>query len=245
LLLLVVALVARRRPPAPAEQDALRRLLWLLPALAVLTLLAISNFPDIAGHALPRLPLPRTLAPALDMIRASGRLFWPAAYVLVLVALLAAYRLPGAQAGRILAALFALQLLDLSGMFAAIRATSAEAGAYRLYARTPDPRWDAAVAAARDVTFTPPDATRDLALFQEVAWRAARQRRPVRIVYAARNSLATEARLRAEDADYHSGRLAPDRFYILLDGAPVPQVGQSRLAVIDGVRVLLPVSARH
>ena len=58
-----------------------------------MTALAISNQIDIAGHALFRFPLPAFLAPALDMVRASGRLFWPVAYTIVLVAILSVYRL--------------------------------------------------------------------------------------------------------------------------------------------------------
>ena len=67
----------------------MRRLLWLVPALVVLTALAIGNQPDIAGHTLFRFPLPRFLAPVLDAVRASGRLFWPVAYTIVFVAITA------------------------------------------------------------------------------------------------------------------------------------------------------------
>ena len=173
----------------------MHRLAWLVPALVVLTLLAVSNYPDIAGHPLPRLPLPKAVTDALDIVRASGRLFWPVAYVLVFVAMLAAYRLPARVAGMLLATLLTIQMVDLTGLFAATRASSAEAGAHRLYVRTLDPRWGSAIAAARDISFEPPDTTLDLSLFQEVAWRAASLGRPVRIAYTARDSLATKRRL--------------------------------------------------
>lgn len=240
LLLLVAAITARRQPPAPEQREALRRLAWLVPALVVLTLLAVSNYPDIAGIALPRLPLPQAVTDALDIVRASGRLFWPVAYVLVLVALLAAFRLPAQRAGLVLAGLVAVQMLDLSGMFAAVRATSAEAGTHRLYTRTLDPRWDRAVAAARDISFEPPDATLDLALFQEVAWRAAILERPVRLAYTARTTHATQRRLAGEHADFLAGRLVPERLYVLTATAPVPAAARERLRVLDGVRVLVP-----
>jgi len=107
LLLPIAVVVAWKRPPADDQRSPLRRLRWLVPALVALTLLAISNYPDIAGQMLPRLPLPGFLIAALDLVRASGRLFWPVAYVLVLAAILAAYRLPRAQADGLLALLLA------------------------------------------------------------------------------------------------------------------------------------------
>lgn len=243
LLIPVAAITAWRRPPEPEERDALNRLVWLVPALIVLTLLAVSNSGDIAGRALFRVPLPGAVIELLDMVRASGRLFWPVAYVLVLVALLAAFRLPQRAAGLLLAVLFTVQMLDLSGLFATVRSTNAEAGTHRLYIRTVDPRWDGAIAAARDISFEPPDATLDLALFQEVAWRAAILHRPVRLAYTARDSLATRRRLAAEHGNFLAGRLAPERLYILTASSPVPEAARARLMILDGVRVILPEKA--
>jgi hypothetical protein len=243
LLLPIAAVVARKRPPSGDQGASLRRLRWLTPALVALTLLAISNYPDIAGQMLPRLPLPSFLIAALDLVRASGRLFWPVAYVLVLVAILAAYRLPRAQADALLALLLAVQLVDLSGMATVIRAQSAEAGTYRLYAVTTDPRWDRAIAAASDVTFVPPDATRDLSLFQEVAWRAVGQGKPVRLVYAARDSVATVERQRRELAAFAAGQIDPHRFYVLAPDTTVPAAAAARFTRIDTIPVILPVGA--
>lgn len=243
LLIAVAAVTACRRSPKREERDVLRRLAWLIPAMIVLTLLAVGNHPDIAGRNLFHIPLPDGVINALDIVRASGRLFWPVAYVLVLVAILATFRLPQRSASLILAALLAVQMLDLSGMFATIRSTSAEAGTHRLYVRTVDPGWDSAVGAARDISFEPPDAELDLALFQEVAWRAAILHRPVRLAYTARVSLATKRRLAAEHADFLAGRLAPERLYVLTASIPVPEAARGRLVVLDGVRVVLPEKA--
>ncbi len=239
----IAAVVARRSPPDDEQRRVFGRLAWLVPALILLTLLAISNYPDIAGRPLPRFPLPGFLAPLLDMVRASGRLFWPVAYVLVFAAILVTYRLPRARAEVLLAVLLGVQIIDLSGMAAVIRAQSADAAGHRLYVFTPDPRWDRAVAAARDVTFVPPDATRHLALFQEVAWRAVGQGKPVRLIYAARDSLATTERLAREQAAFDAGQVDPDRLYILAPGIKVPASAQARLATLDTVPVILPRGA--
>jgi hypothetical protein len=239
LLLLAVAVFAgTRQAPQPRERRLLRRLVWLTPALVVLTLLAISNYPDFAGTRLPRLPLPQVLMDKLDMVRASGRLFWPVSYVLVLVALLATFRLGSGRAPALLAVLLAVQMLDLSGLFATVRDATAEAPRRQLYVHTRDPAWDRLIAGARDVTFMPPQATRDLALFQEVAWRAAAHQRPVRLVYAARDSLPTRARLAAEDAEFRRGILVPGRLYVLLPGTPPPKTRKVELLGLDGVQLV-------
>lgn len=239
LLLLAGAIAAWRRAPEAGERQILDRLVWLVPALAVLTLLAISNYPDLAGRALPRLTLPQGVTDGLDLVRASGRLFWPVAYALVWVSLLAVFRLGARSAGAILAVLLAVQMIDLSGLFGTVRHETAEAGARRSFVRTPDPRWDALIAGARDITFMPPQATRDLALFQELAWRAVKQGRSMRIVYAARDGEATRRRLAAEDAAFRRGALVRGRLYVLLPEARLPAgVAPGAVQIVDGVRVV-------
>lgn len=243
LLLVAAACVAGRLPPRRAERALLARVAWLLPACAALTVLAVGHRPDVAGAALFHLPLPTRIVDALDAVRASGRLFWPVTYVLLLVALLAVFRLPRERAGLALAGLLALQAADLTGMAQAVRATSAEAGDYRLNRRTPDPRWDALVAASRDIAFLPGDVTGDLSLFQEIAWRAVKAGTPVTSVYAARTSATTARRLAAEQADFARGIRVPGRLYVLLPGAPVPPADGGSVT-LDGVTVILPSSPR-
>ena len=243
LLLLPVAIwIAVKQPAAEAERDLHRRLLWLLPAMVVLTLLAISSFPDIAGHRLPRIPLPPATAPFLDLIRASGRLFWPVAYTFVFVVIVAIYRLPRDRAGLVLTAALAIQVIDLGNAIVDQRAASAAAADRRLYVLTPDPRWQAAIAGASDVSLEPGDATKHLALFQEIAWRAAMLGRPVRTVYAARMPIASIERLAREHRAFVAGDLDPRRLYVLAPGTRVPEGARSRARRLDGIDVLIPVT---
>lgn len=229
LLVLAAIAVAWKLPARDGERAVAEKLRILVPALVVLTILAIA-----------RLPLPQSALAALDSVRASGRLFWPVGYVLILMAIFALYRLPPERVGLALTAVLALQVVDVSSMAHAIHGQTREAGERRLYLRTQDPRWDALVAAARDVTFVPAQATRDLSLFQEVAWRAASQHRPIRLVYAARDTEATHARHAAEDAAFLHGELDPHRLYVLLPEAPVPTAARSRLIALDGIRIIVP-----
>ena len=244
LLLMIIAmpfaLATTRNAPSPAT-GLHRRLCWLLPAGAVLTLLAISHRVDFAGSTLFTLPLsPRALA-ALDPVRASARLFWPVAYGLLFAAITAAYRLPIARGRLLMALAVAIQLLDVGGLARLTRAETAAAQDRTIWKRTTDPRWQSAIASARDVTIMPPDATRQLDLFQEIAWRAIDAGRPVRLAYAARTNRVTAARLIAEERAFARGVLDPRRLYVLLPDAPLPPVAPDRVLVLDGVRVILPL----
>lgn len=247
ILLPTAALAVRRLPrPAPQAPDSLKRCLWLLPALVVLTLLAISTYPDIAGRMLPRWHLPQDIANALDAIRASGRLFWPVAYVAVLAALRITSRIPERTAGLVLLAVAVVQVADLAPMARAIRSQTIEARAAPRHVRTPSPEWDRLIAQARDIAFVPADVTKDLGVFQEIAWRAARTQVPVRSVYAARASLESAARQEQETDRFRAGKVVPGRLYILIDGEPIPPplIGNARL--LDGITIVFdpdPISS--
>lgn len=231
LLVLVAIVVARRRPPAPRERRAGTLLRGLVPALVVLAILAVA-----------RLPLPDAALTLLDPIRASGRMFWPVGYVLVLMAVLAVYRLPAERAGLVLLGLVAIQVIDVAGMADAVRAQSEEAGRHRLFARTPDPRWDALVRDSTSIAFMPGDVTSNLDVFQEVAWRAVKAGRPVTTVYAARTSAATNDRLAREWTAFRSGAFVPGRLYVLLPGAQLPAQATARMLTLDDVTVIRPSS---
>ncbi len=228
-LLLVGAawLIARRRPASDAAQRTTRRLRLLVPALGLLAILSVWSA-----------PLPTALLHALDPVRASGRLFWPVGYALILLALLAVYRLPARAAGALLAGLVAVQAIDLAPMARGIRTASADAATHRLYVRTTDPRWDALVRAATSVAFMPGQPPRDLSLYQEVAWRAVDAGRPVTSVYAARTGRRTAERLARERRAFDHGALVPGRLYVLLRTAS-PPAGVTPL-ILDGVPVIAP-----
>ena len=244
LVLLPLAAVLARRLPRPAADspDSMSRLKWLVPALIVLTCLAISTYPDFAGQRLPRYHLPGEIAVALDAVRASGRLFWPVAYVLVFAGIRILYRLELRRAGLVLAALAVVQTADLAPMAVSIRAQSAEARGAPLYVRTASPEWDQLVAQARDIAFVPSDVTKELDVFQEVAWRAAKAKVPVRAVYAARPSLASNARQSAETAAFHAGEVVPGRLYILIGGELIPPPLLARARLLDGITIVFEAS---
>lgn len=224
LMLVGAALVIGWRLPVRAgEGDVARRLAFLIPALLTLAVLAMWH-----------LPLPATVMAALDSVRASGRLFWPVGYVLVMTAVLAMFRLSADRAGLALVAIIAVQTIDLANMAATVRSQTADAARDALYVRTTDPRWDALVRQSRSVAFMSGDIAFDLGVFQEVAWRAATAHRPVTGVYAARATPATLRRLDAEKAAFERGELVPGRLYIVMAGQRLPRAA----AIAAGSHVL-------
>ena len=234
-LLLVAAAIgiARVRPARDGERAVAARLRDLVPALMTLTILAVAQ-----------LPLPAFAMAALDPIRASGRLFWPVGYVLVLMAIVTVYRLPARPAALLLVGMIALQVFDLSGMADTIRLRSARVDGHQPYNRTLDPRWDALIKGSRSVAFMPDDVTSDLDLFQEVAWRAIDADRPVTNVYAARVSRASAARVAAEQRAFWHGDLVPGRLYVMLPGAVVPAPARPFAVTLDGTTVVAPYAVR-
>ncbi|GAA0311664.1 hypothetical protein GCM10009087_22210 [Sphingomonas oligophenolica] len=238
LALAATALVCRfRYRPARGDDAALGRLVWLVPAFAVLTLIALMPHLIWRGQILATLPMPEAMPRLLDPIRAAGRMFWPVDYVIVFAAI--------ATVGRIrfgtlvLGGALLLQIVDLAPLFASARASGGAAAATRPYRRTLDPRWDALIARADMIEFEPPEPYRDLALLEEVTWRAIVAGKPVRYFYASREPVAVKRRLANDAAAFTMGQVDSRRLYVLLDGE-VPPALANRVTRLDGVSVIAP-----
>ncbi len=239
-LVLMTLAMSFRRSQDEAQRALLGRLAWLVPALAMLTLIAIGPVVRWGGAPYLQLhPAPVLLA-LLDLVRASGRLFWPAAYTIIFFAIVCAYRLPRAAATAVLGGALALQVVDIVPMFAAIRAVTAEAADPTVYKRTHDPRWVALIAQASSIEIEPPEPFRDLKLMEEIGWRAVRRCRPMRYIYASRIPAATQARIDADRHLFMAGELDPTRLYIVYSPLDAPPMLRDRLVQIDGVAVIAP-----
>lgn len=240
LLALVVLALARaiagRTPPAAGGAE-LRRLGWPLPGLALLAVVAIGPAPLWRGVPLFAVALPDAAYDWLDPVRAAGRLVWPLTYLLAYAAIAHAARMP--RATLVLGAALAVQVVDLTPMLAAVHRTSAAADDRRLYRRTRDPRWAAWIAQSADIAFVPAEPFRDLAVMEEVGWRAVAACRPLRYFYTAREAAATRRRLAGEAAAFARGQLDPTRLYILLGDRP-PAGLAARTVWLDGVAVIPP-----
>jgi hypothetical protein len=244
LALIVVSVILLARRGGDEEQRAmLARVAWLVPALVVLTLLAIGPVMRWGGVATSGVTLSPAILATLDLVRASGRLFWPAAYVIVYVVIVSVYRLPRATVTTVLGICLALQLVDIMPMFAAIRASTADASDRTVYKRTRDPRWDALIARAGSIDVQPPEPFRNLDLIEEVAWRAVRQCRPMRYFYASRIPRTTQVRIDADRRMFLAGQIDPARLYVVTRPQDAPAALRARLVAIDGVSVIAPTRA--
>jgi hypothetical protein len=211
---------------------------WLAPAYIVLTLLAIGNVVLFRGERILFVPLPQTVVDLLDIVRASGRLFWPVAYTLIYVAILIVYRLE--RRTLVLAAALVLQVADMTPMLAALRGLTARAGQPGTFELTRDPRWDAVIAGASAIEMQPPDPFRNLKLIEEIGWRAMRACRPMRHMYVSRVPRSAQQRIDADRRAFLAGRLDPTRLYILYQGENAPAALVSRVRVLDGITFIPP-----
>ncbi|MEO8375979.1 MAG: DUF6311 domain-containing protein [Sphingomonas bacterium] len=239
--LLALALVAlvwrlRHRTPCP-EAQSLGWLVWLAPAFAAITIIAVMPHLIWRGQIIATLPMPGIMPKLLDPIRAAGRMFWPVDYVIALVAIAIVCRMRFGIF--LLGAALLLQIVDLAPLFAYSRASSVAAMDPRAYRRTVDPRWDTLIASADMVEFEPPEPYRDLALLEEVTWRAVVVGRPVRYFYASREPVAVKRRLEADSFAFATSQRDPRHLYVLLDGGAPPGLA-SRVTKIDGVSIIAP-----
>jgi len=242
ILLVVIALAyaVRHRGDQPKD-DLFPRLAWLLPAFLVLTLVAIGPRLIWQGEVIATLPMPGRLIQMLDPIRASGRMFWPALYSIALAAIAVACRMRFAT--WVLAGALLIQLVDLVPLFESARGSTFSATATSPYRRTLDPRWDALIARADMIEFEPPEPYRDLALMEEITWRAVLAGKPVRYFYASREPVLVRRRVNADAVAFNLGQIDPRRLNVLLDGR-IPPALVGRVTVIDGVSIIAPAASR-
>ncbi len=181
LLLLLLAAVIRARGRAWLG-SCVRRHAGLLLAIVVLTAYAVTTHVYLFHHSLLRL---RFVPPGGHSFRASGRLFWPAAYVLLITGVRGASIAWPRARGMLLVAAAALQLFDSSGLRTHVREE-------RFFAGQPEDATEAALddilAHVRSVTLVPRiecDGT-DMPAAMRVIYLAARHDLPVNTMYAAR-----------------------------------------------------------
>lgn len=247
-LLLLVAVAAVGTLASPAVRERLRRMSWLgwlAPALFVLLALALSDHIQFHGRVVGRLSYDWIPFHLTSTFRASGRLFWPCAYVLILVALELVFALPRPLPLVVGLAALLLQAFDLTGFAVAMRTLTAEAATPQHWQRTQSRKWEQLITSADVVEFQPPDPHLDETLFYEIAWRASSLKRPVNVMYTARVNPEQRAFEAASRARFMRGELDPQHLYILGDGCVPAGVDAARLKLVNRVVVIPPAEARY
>ena len=122
--LLVLALLKR---PGVLGDLVTARMLPLVILAIFCTLLAVSTTVTVGSKVLFDMEIPERIEKLLTAFRASGRLFWPAHYLLLLAAVVLTYRLwRRSYAVALLSAALVLQFFDLGQLRQSIRSTHAQ-----------------------------------------------------------------------------------------------------------------------
>jgi hypothetical protein len=93
------------------------------------------------------------------------------------------------------------------------------------------------------IEFEPAEIRWNLALLDEVTWRAVIAGKPVRFYHASREPVAVRQRLANDSLAFSMGLLDDHRLYVLLDNR-APAMVASRVQKLDGILIIPPGSAR-
>lgn len=141
----VGAIGMRWRATPNTHASAVLRSEWpLLACCLVLSALALSNVVTLGSRTLFTLPLAVPLKDALNVFRASGRLFWPVYYLLILAALRFAASLSAPLCARLLAVVLVLQTVDLWRFIQSIHRSSEAAVLHNRFPTFGSPFWERA-----------------------------------------------------------------------------------------------------
>ncbi|MDC7685086.1 DUF6311 domain-containing protein [Asticcacaulis sp. BYS171W] len=217
----------------------------LIIPFVCLLVIALSNHVQFYDITLLNIPLPPYVLEKLAVLRASGRFFWPIAYTLMLIALVIVYKSRPKIMQVALPAVIVIQLIDLQGFIAAMRAQTELARSTVIYDQAPDPLWDKLISGAKGVDFYPAQVHLNDKLFYEITWRAVSQKKPVNTMYMARENVGQRAiELKGREA-YLNGEINNDNLYVFLNQCLAPANLQPLMREVDGVWIIPPASMRH
>lgn len=118
--------------------------LALVLCCLALTMLALSTTVTLGSHVLFTLPVPAMMDRGLNIFRASGRMFWPVYYLLLLLAMRGATQWSAPLCARLLVLLLAIQLVDLRPFLQTMRESSAARIAHDHFPAFPSAFWNQA-----------------------------------------------------------------------------------------------------
>lgn len=239
ILLLGAGLLAWRRPgPLPGR--------WpLAAALLAMLAFAITHRVPVLGHVVVLFDLPGWAERIASTLRASQRFAWPLLYLLpVLAAAALAARIGGRRAGLVLAALFAIQAIDLRPGMAFLRNLMNEAQS-RGIRPTDDVFW--ATAARRYDRLRAVPAGNLGENWERLAVIAARHAMATDAIYLARADEAVALMMQNRMLrDLARGRYEAGTIYMLRDAVALEVARQGMdptrdlLTMVDGMDVLAP-----
>ena len=243
LLLVPLALIAFLRNRQPLK-DELRVRPWLLLALIGLWLFALSNQIGVGAHTFSY-PLPKIALKLANIFRASGRMFWPVLYALVLMVI---FLLVRGYRPRIVVALLAvaltIQVIDTRNGWMGLRNSKMITPSAEWPTPMRDPFWASAAAHYSKVRSLMPQNQSER--WQVIAGFAATHGLKTDAVYLGRMSAKAldQARQKTQRM-LESGQYDADSLYILddsvlADAAKSINSETDLLTRVDGLVVLAP-----
>jgi hypothetical protein len=243
--MLLLAALAGQRVLARRSGAALERptLVPLLCAALLLSLIALSNRVALGDVELLAYEVPAALEPFADLLRSSGRMFWPVYYLLYLAILMLAFR--GLSRRAALGACALALLVQLADSAPALRRYNAQlAHAPKRVSPLKSALWAEIAARYRRVVYVLPRNGPEI--FLPWAAFAAEHGLAINFGYFARvDSERLSASRNATEAAVLAQRLAPDTLYVF-DSAALwnmasaqPRAGDA-LGVLDGYRIIAP-----
>lgn len=207
----------RDRLSAATRVSELPDLPLIIVAMA-LSILAISNRVTWGTHVLFIAPIPSRIQPALNIFRASGRMFWPVHYLLILAAIRGSLRLTAPMCARFLAVVFVIQMADLFPFYHAINTASAVNAARYRFPVYPSSFWALARSRYANLYVIPGDYKNDDSIAYESLANA--HGFAIDTVYAARLPSASrqEPRTRRHE-QFFEGVLDPHGLYLIQPSA--------------------------
>jgi hypothetical protein len=216
----------------------------LLLVLIGLTLFALSNEIGV-GLLTLRYPLPEKIIQLASIFRASGRMFWPVFYVLVLGIIYLVVRGHRPRTAMcLLAVALCVQVVDTRNGWAGLRQSRMMAPASEWPSPLRDPFWASAASRYANIRALPPQNQSDI--WQALASYAAHYHLSTDATYLGRMSTtALERAGQKSQRILETGNYDPDSLYILDEKAmrlAVKTVNSDTdlLARIDGLVVLAP-----
>lgn len=192
----------------------------LVVVLAGLAVFAISNSIAVGPYEVVHIPLPTDIDRIANILRASGRMFWPVWYGLVLGGIWLLHRYWGTGvASLILACLLFVQVIDTSAGWRSYRARFSVSGSQWSIPQLSSPLWDSASVAYRKVRVIPStDAHHnDKAYWKIFGYLAASHGMAVNIAYLARvNPTGMQAAERLEASVVENGSFDDETLYVML-----------------------------
>jgi hypothetical protein len=216
----------------------------LIIPFIILLVVALSHRIQFYDIELLKIPLAEPILNALAIFRASGRFFWPIAYVLILIALVIVFKSRPKVMRVALPVIILVQLIDLQGFISAMREQTVLAKSTVIFDDAPSPMWDTLISGAKGVDFYPAQVHINDKLFYEITWRAVSQKRPVNTMYAARENFEQrEIELKGREA-YLEGQINNDNLYVFLNQCLAPKNLQPLMRQVDGIWVIPPAKLR-